>query len=480
MERQRLPIWLWLWSALNMAAYGVLVGYATAGTVAVLLVGSDHEPTYLVDVARPALYGAAAGLLVAVLVSLAQRRASVWAAPIVYAGVVLAWFAGTPAFFLVPPIVLAVSGVLRAWFGRRYEPLLPLAARHWIGAGLTAVPGARARQRHGTRRLPRAADPGVRRDARTTRWRPTSLPGLRVVSDSSTDESDLLFGGKIATVSREWEITDDARPRAALDRLETMAAESGWKAGGPSSCPWARAVDDIDLCLWIVKSSGSADIEVLSRGASIVVGMPTVDATPSTYDVAMGDDVRNVQEALSAITEHWQPHRLTSINDYDVKVVKLQGEFVWHTHPDTDELFMVVSGRADDPAPRSRRRPRSERCVCRPPGHRALPEGGGRRCTRSSSSRRGTVNTGDVGGEMTSQLRRALGRLNAEDVRRAGASQPLADTESPIAVTPNPHTRTALAATSIVILAERPRRRLLERLPVDPIGRPHPAPDRRG
>nr|WP_322957010.1 cupin domain-containing protein [Microbacterium sp. STF-2] len=58
----------------------------------------------------------------------------------------------------------------------------------------------------------------------------------------------------------------------------------------------------------------------------------------------MDEDTRNVQAALASITEHWQPHRLTSINDYDVKVVKLLGEFVWHTHPDTDELFMVVQG----------------------------------------------------------------------------------------------------------------------------------------
>ena len=58
----------------------------------------------------------------------------------------------------------------------------------------------------------------------------------------------------------------------------------------------------------------------------------------------MANDVRNVHEALSVIDAYWQPHRLTSINDYDVKVVKLQGEFVWHTHPDTDELFLVVSG----------------------------------------------------------------------------------------------------------------------------------------
>ena len=55
------------------------------------------------------------------------------------------------------------------------------------------------------------------------------------------------------------------------------------------------------------------------------------------YDLTMSDDVRNVLAALSTISEHWQPHRLTTVNDYDVKVVKIQGEFVWHTHPDTDE-----------------------------------------------------------------------------------------------------------------------------------------------
>lgn len=55
--------------------------------------------------------------------------------------------------------------------------------------------------------------------------------------------------------------------------------------------------------------------------------------------------IRNVSLALDPISEPWQPHRLASVNDYDVKVVKLRGEFVWHTHPDTDELFLVKSGR---------------------------------------------------------------------------------------------------------------------------------------
>lgn len=59
----------------------------------------------------------------------------------------------------------------------------------------------------------------------------------------------------------------------------------------------------------------------------------------------MGNEVRNIAKALSKVEEPWQPHRLASVNDYDVKVVKLEDEFVWHSHPDTDELFLVLRGR---------------------------------------------------------------------------------------------------------------------------------------
>jgi mannose-6-phosphate isomerase-like protein (cupin superfamily) len=58
----------------------------------------------------------------------------------------------------------------------------------------------------------------------------------------------------------------------------------------------------------------------------------------------MSAQVRNVQDALDSFSEHWQPRRLASVNDYDVKIVKILGEFTWHSHPETDELFMVLSG----------------------------------------------------------------------------------------------------------------------------------------
>lgn len=59
----------------------------------------------------------------------------------------------------------------------------------------------------------------------------------------------------------------------------------------------------------------------------------------------MSATASNLTAALATISEHWQPHRVASVNDHDVKIVKLQGEFVWHSHPETDELFLVI-GRA--------------------------------------------------------------------------------------------------------------------------------------
>jgi mannose-6-phosphate isomerase-like protein (cupin superfamily) len=47
---------------------------------------------------------------------------------------------------------------------------------------------------------------------------------------------------------------------------------------------------------------------------------------------------------LSAVTDHWSPKVVARLNDYEIKVVKVQGEFVWHTHDDTDELFLVTDG----------------------------------------------------------------------------------------------------------------------------------------
>ena len=61
----------------------------------------------------------------------------------------------------------------------------------------------------------------------------------------------------------------------------------------------------------------------------------------------MDDTVSNVSRALADIDELWTPRPLARVNDYAVKAVRVRGEFVWHRHEETDELFLVVSGELD-------------------------------------------------------------------------------------------------------------------------------------
>ena len=52
----------------------------------------------------------------------------------------------------------------------------------------------------------------------------------------------------------------------------------------------------------------------------------------------------NLKEKLSLFSEHWSPKVIAEMNDYQFKLVKLQGDFVWHSHADTDEVFIVIEG----------------------------------------------------------------------------------------------------------------------------------------
>ena len=60
-------------------------------------------------------------------------------------------------------------------------------------------------------------------------------------------------------------------------------------------------------------------------------------------DMSM-NDVMNAREVAQKIRRRWRPTRVAMINDYEVKMVRMSGDFVWHTHDDTDEMFLVISG----------------------------------------------------------------------------------------------------------------------------------------
>ena len=60
--------------------------------------------------------------------------------------------------------------------------------------------------------------------------------------------------------------------------------------------------------------------------------------------MARPDTVVNLAEKLATFDEHWTPYIVGQLNDLHIKVVKVEGEFVWHDHQDTDEFFLVLSG----------------------------------------------------------------------------------------------------------------------------------------
>ena len=113
---------------------------------------------------------------------------------------------------------------------------------------------------------------------------------------------------------------------------------------------------------------------------------------------------RNLDAALAQVAPPWQPHRLATLHDHDVKVVRLHGEFVWHAHEDTDELFLVLAGRLVIQL--------RDGDVTLGPGDVYVVSRGVEHCPRADGEveavlieRVGTTNTGDAGGERTSELR---------------------------------------------------------------------------
>ena len=55
------------------------------------------------------------------------------------------------------------------------------------------------------------------------------------------------------------------------------------------------------------------------------------------------DDKINLADELALFSDYWAPRTVARLNDLDIMVVKVQGEFVWHKHDDTDDFFLVLN-----------------------------------------------------------------------------------------------------------------------------------------
>ncbi|WP_152221138.1 cupin domain-containing protein [Pseudomonas sp. SCB32] len=110
----------------------------------------------------------------------------------------------------------------------------------------------------------------------------------------------------------------------------------------------------------------------------------------------------NLQDKLSGIHETWQPRVIAEMNDYQFKVVKLHGDFVWHSHADTDETFIVLEGelRIDFRDGPLTLRAGELYVVPRGVEHKPYAE---HEVQVMLIEPRGVLNTGDVGGERTAE-----------------------------------------------------------------------------
>jgi len=110
----------------------------------------------------------------------------------------------------------------------------------------------------------------------------------------------------------------------------------------------------------------------------------------------------NLVAQFAMFTDYWSPKIIAQVNTLQVKAVKLLGEFVWHSHPETDELFFVHKGELYIEYRDRRNVVRTGEFLVVPKGveHRPVAE---TECELLLLEQAGTVNTGDAGGEMTAR-----------------------------------------------------------------------------
>ena len=110
----------------------------------------------------------------------------------------------------------------------------------------------------------------------------------------------------------------------------------------------------------------------------------------------------NLAEKLAQVSEHWSPRVVAELNDYQFKVVKLQGEFVWHTHQETDEAFIVIDGEMEIGFRDGSITLRAGEMYVVPKGVEHITRAANE-CHALIIEPKGVVNTGDAGGSLTAK-----------------------------------------------------------------------------
>ena len=108
----------------------------------------------------------------------------------------------------------------------------------------------------------------------------------------------------------------------------------------------------------------------------------------------------NLTEKFNKFSDQWSPKIIAQMNDYHFKLARIQGQFVWHKHPETDEVFIVLDGEMRIEFRDGAVDLRAGEMFIVPKGveHKPVAEN---ECKIMLVEPAGTVNTGDAGGDLT-------------------------------------------------------------------------------
>lgn len=110
----------------------------------------------------------------------------------------------------------------------------------------------------------------------------------------------------------------------------------------------------------------------------------------------------NLDEKFSKFSEHWSPRVVAEMNDYQFKIAKVQNEFVWHSHSDTDEVFIVIEGVLEIQFRDGEVTLKAGEMYVVPKGVEHKPKAS-EECRIMLVEPKGVINTGEAGGGLTAE-----------------------------------------------------------------------------
>jgi mannose-6-phosphate isomerase-like protein (cupin superfamily) len=130
--------------------------------------------------------------------------------------------------------------------------------------------------------------------------------------------------------------------KGAFRRFRTVMYEDAPEETSRAWNDFRNARSELRALRWLADQD-VVDAGELAERIRVFEQASTLTPLPAVAAPGTGTKV-DIAERLSLFSEHWSPKVVARLNDYEIKLVKVKGEFVWHTHADTDELFLVIEG----------------------------------------------------------------------------------------------------------------------------------------